>query len=146
MEALKGPGAETAEFTRRAARGPCEFAKEVDRRITNATTSFKRQGNKPVTLGETTRLPFAILGLGSLDCGKTLLGRRLGVGCGITSANVTHNVGEAAWAIDDDIRAQVVENLVPINFHPSTTARSQADEVGAANQGVMPEAGAVFGG
>jgi hypothetical protein len=77
---------------------------------------------------------------------KTFLGRRLGVGGGFTRANVTHNVREATRTEDDDVRPQVVVDLMAVDLHLGPAARSQTDEVGAAYQGIMPEAGAMFGG
>jgi hypothetical protein len=53
---------------------------------------------------------------------EPFLRRRLGVICGIAGADVTHNVGEAAGTEDDDVRAQVVVDLVAIDFHFGTAA------------------------
>jgi hypothetical protein len=143
---LEGPGAKAAEFTSRATRRPGKLTEEGNSRITDTTTGFKCKSNETIALGMTTRLPLAILGLRSLIGSKAFLGRRLGMGSGVTRANVTHDVREAPRTEDDNVRAKVVEDLMAIDFHFGTAAGGQTHKVGGAHQRIMPEAGAVFGG
>jgi len=68
------------------------------------------------------------------------------MGSGITRANVAHDVREATRTEDDNVRAEVVENLVTVDFHFCTAASGQTHKVGGTHQWIMPEAGTVFGG
>jgi hypothetical protein len=77
---------------------------------------------------------------------ETFLSGGLGMGGRVAGPDVTDDVREGAGPKHDDIWTQVIVNLVAVDLHFGPSASSEADKVGAAHQGIMPEASAVFGG